>query len=300
MLKVLIVLGCVALLSCSESPFLSKEEALRLAEEINVSRDPFHAVKNVVAIIDNDIYYFNRLDTIKTHVKLSPDKTEIAYLNKNGNPVIIGASDGELIATLTEFNYITQMDWVKNSHTLYMLIGREVELYGDPVAFTQPESYHPWDDVSSFSMNSIGDQGYYIRRYNDTGGDKLEYHSTNKHLDEVYQNFDGLVYDYIDFYDDQGNFLLGFSYGEGVDRIVCVQNYNLWSAYEWDHESMQTPEFNATHEILLYGTIEGEEHYVKGVYLGTKAYPSHGAYDRLTKTLADYPSTTHVYVDWVQ
>src|SRR4051812_21980407 len=99
--KVFIAFACAAcVMACSESPFISKEEALRILDSINVARDPFHAVKNVVAIIDNDIYYFNRLDSLprkltntpeqqKTHVNLSPDKTEIAYLNENGSPVII-------------------------------------------------------------------------------------------------------------------------------------------------------------------------------------------------------------------
>lgn len=72
--------------SCSEeSPFLSKEEARKKISEINTNRDPFHYVEDVVAIINNDIYYFERLDSVprkltntpaqsKTHVKLSHDK----------------------------------------------------------------------------------------------------------------------------------------------------------------------------------------------------------------------------------
>jgi hypothetical protein len=309
---VVVLIGVMLLTACEESPFLSRKEADRLAEQINTSRDPFHAVKNVVAIINNDVYYFDRLDTIprkltntpesiKTQVKLSSDKTKVAYINEEGHPVIIDSVDGAPIGTLTQYNYITQMGWVRDSNTLFMLIGREVELYGESIEFLQPESFHPWDEVKSFSMNGIGDQGYIIHRYNGVG-EPFEYHSSGKEIDEVFQNFEGDLYDYVDFYDDEGNFLLGYNdpWGDGIERVICVQNYKFWSAYEWDQESMQTPEFNADHEVLLYGTVEGLQHFVKGVYLGTDAYPGSGLYDRLTKTLESYPSSTPVYVDWSQ
>lgn len=154
-----------------------------------------------------------------------------------------------------------------------MLIGQDVVLHGDNVSFYQPDTYTSWDDVSSFSMNSIGDQGYFITRYN-SYGDVFEYHSTVKGLDETYNNFQGDLFDYIDFYGDKGDFLLGYRdpYGVGLERVVCIQNYNFNYAYGWDAESMQTPEFNADHEILLFGTVKGDEYYIKGVYLGTEAW----------------------------
>lgn len=313
-LKAVILTACVSLLAaCSgESPFLSKEEAERLVDEINTLRDPFHEVKNVVAIINNDIYYFKRLDSIpkkltnsptqiKTQVKLSSDRTKIAYLNANGYPVIISATDGKMLETLTQYQYINQIGWVRNSPTLFMLIGQDVVLHGTSVSFIQPEAYHVWDEVSSFSMNSKGDQAYFIHRYNDTGW-KLEYHSTVKKLDEQYNSFEGYRYNFVDFYDDRGNFLLGYQnpFDEGIERVVCVENYDFHSAYGWDYEQMQTPKFNSAHEILLYGTLENQEYNVKGVYLGTEAYGNSGLYDRLTKTLTDYKSSTPVYIDWVQ
>jgi hypothetical protein len=312
--KAIMLIACASLLAaCSgESPFLSKEAAKKLADNINNLRDPFHALKNVVAIINNDVYYFNLFDSVptrltnspaqvKTDVKLSSDRTKIAYLNADGHPVIISSGDGKILETLTQYEYITQMGWVRNSNTLFMLIGQEVVLHGTSVSFIQPESYDPWDEVSSFSMNSKGEQAYFIHRYYDIDF-KLEYHSDMKDLDETYNNFNGDLFDYVDFYDDRGNFLLGHqdNYEGGIDHVVCVQNYNFFPAYEWDEEPMQTPKFNSEHEVLLYGTLENQEYRVKAVYLGTEAYDNHGLYDRLTKILTNYPSTTPVFLDWVQ
>src|SRR4051812_38734483 len=102
-------LVAATLFSCSEeSPFLSEKEARRIIKEANIARDPFHTVTHVAAIINNDIYYFARLDSVpkrltftpslvKSHVKLSADKTQIVYLNDIGTPVIINAMNGTLV-----------------------------------------------------------------------------------------------------------------------------------------------------------------------------------------------------------
>ncbi len=319
-LFVLLLFAAVALVACvGDTPFLTREEADRLIHDINLSRDPFYEIRNIVAILNNDIYYFDRLDTIprkltnspaspKTLVKLSSDRTKVAYINADGNPVILSATDGKVLETLTQYNYIDQMGWVRNSATLYMLIDRSVVQHGTALPVIQPESFHPWDEVMSFSMNSKGDQGYFIDLYDDLSStDKFEYHSTSKQLDEEYSVFDGERYDYVDFYDDDGGFLLGYTeYSSGaIERIVCVENYEFFSAYEWDYELMQSPKFNSESEILLYGTVEDQgmfdgKYYIKGVYLGTEAYPGSGAYDRLTKLVTDYASDTPVYIDWAQ
>jgi len=302
-----LVNGCT-----DESPFLSKAEAYELSNELNLNRDPFHKVKNFAAIINNDVYYFHRLDSVpkrltnspsavKTNIKLSFDKKQIAYLNGAGHPVIIRTDNGQILQTLTQFSFIDQMDWAKDRLTLYMLSDNVVNFYGESIEIIQPVINHPWDEVKSFSMNSIGDQGYYKRNYGDFFK-RLKYHSTVKGIDEEYLNFEGDLYDYIDFYDNNGNFLIGSydAFQDGIGKVVCVQNYDFFPAYEWDAEPMNTPEFNAELEILLYGTMEENVHKIKGVYLGTSAYPSQGYYDILTNVVEDYPSTTPIYLDWVQ
>jgi hypothetical protein len=297
------------LFSCSEeSPFLSRQEATSKIKELELKRDPFHQVRNVVAIINNDIYYFEVLDSIpkrltstplqaKTHVKLSADKTQIAYINSNGNPVIIGR-DGKTISTLTQYNYITQMDWTKTGKTLHFLIGQKVYFYGDPVTLKQPATTHPWDEVRSYSMNAKGDYGYFMKRYGNYFA-TLMHHTGKDNKDQEFSTFEGDQFDYIDFYDNNGNFLLASSeyYGNGFSKIVCVQDYKFWSVYEWDGENMNTPEFNGEIEVLLYGTMESPVYKLKAVYLGTEAYNGIGLYDVLSKTLTT-TSTSPVYLDW--
>ena len=313
-LHMILLTGVVLLTACEENPFMSKEEAEKQVEEINTGNDPFHAVQNVVAIINNDIYYFNTLDgeprqltdtpgSVKTHVKLSFDKTRIAYLNASGNPVIIRADNGELIETLTQYEYVRQMDWAKDRLTLYMLIDDEVIFHGTALEVIQPYTVHPWDDVSSFSMNSIGDQGYFIAHYDDAFPRMLNLYSEIGGIDQEYSMFYGRYYDYIDFYDNKGSYLLGYKddYDYSMDRVICVQDYATVPAYEWDYEAMSTPQFNGEHEMLIYGTMEDfGNHIITAVYLGEEHYDNHGLYDRLFKHLEDYPSSTHIYLDWVQ
>ena len=314
LIKFLYFTSIVLFTACSkdESPFLTKEQAEKEIKDINTSRDPFHYVNDVVAIINNDIYYFSSLDSlpkrltntpsaVKTQVKLSHDKSQIAYINAAGNPVIIHADNGATITTLTQYNYIDQMDWAKDRLTLYMLSGNQVSFYGNAPVIQQPEITHPYDDVKSFSMNALGDQGYYIKNYGDFWA-HMEYHSTSKGMDTQYTNFDGDIYDYVDFYDNRGNFLVGItdSYSGGMEKIACIQNYQFYPAYTWDDELMNTPTFNASTEVLLYGTLESTPYKLKAVYLGTDLYQSSGSYDVLSKVLDDYPSSTKIYVDWVQ
>jgi hypothetical protein len=306
---VFLILTC----SCTESPFLSKEEAEKLIDEVTMSRDPFHQVTNVVAIINNDIYYFDRLtedprrltntpDEDKTNVKLSWDKRQIAYINEATNDVvIIESTNGAHVKTLTDYDNVTQMEWAKDRQTLVVLIGNDLFSYGEALTLPTPETTYPfpWDAVVSFSMNAIGDYGYFTDRYNGTFP-VLTYHSEMHSIDEDFNNFDGGIYDYVDFYDNKGGFLLGQtdpSY-EGISRVVCMNDYNLWPAYEWDLETMTTPEFNADLEILLYGTVENNIYQIKAVYLGTEAYEAHGIYDILTKILAEHTSDSPIYLDW--
>jgi hypothetical protein len=295
-----------------ESPFISKKQATEIIDGLNQSRDPFHPIKNVVAILNNDVYYFNRLDSIpkrltatptaiKTNIKLSFDKTQIAYINQAGNPVIIRVDNGQVLQTLTQYSYIDQMDWAKDRLTLYMLTDKKVAFYGTPLTIIQPASADPFDEVKSFSMNSLGDQGYFIKNYGDFFK-RLKYYSTAKNINQEYLNFDGKMYDYIDFYDNKGNFLVGYNdpFEDGVANIACVQDYKFYPAYSWSGELMSTPEFKTEQEVLIYGTMGSTKHYIKAVYLGTSAYQSIGPQDILTKVIENYPSTTQIYLDWAQ
>jgi len=301
------------LMACEESPFVTRKEAEKEIAAINLERNPFHAIENVVAILDNDIYYFHALDEEpvrltttpgeeKTNVKLSFDKSRIAYLNGTGTPVIIRADNGEHIETLDEYAYVTQMDWAKDRLTLYILVESEVVFYGPPLAVVQPTKVNPWDRVRSFSMNAIGDQGYFIEYYDDASPNWLNLISENGNINDQFPGWEGDLYDYIDFYDNHGGFMLGLRdyYDDSMEYIICVSEYS-YAAYAWDYENMNSPEFNSDQEMLLYGTVEGGgSHLIKAVYLGEKWYEGHGLYDKLTYVLENHPSASPIFIDWVQ
>lgn len=305
----MVLLGVLFQCKEEESPFMpSKEAAYQLADSLNNLENPFHYVKNVVAIIDNDIYYFHKLDEApqrltntpadtKTDIKLSADRSLIAYLNKNGNPVIVRADNGSLVETLSQYNYINQMDWAKDRNTLYMLTDNKVVFHGETLTVTQPLLGHPWDDVKSFSMNSKGDQGYFIKHYG-TSSYRLEYRSSTKGITKTYTGFDGDLYDYIDFFNDEGDFLIGhYDYlGNGIESVAVILNYEFFPRYQQEYVPMSTPVFNASHEILIYGTIESASyHRIKAVFMGDIDFDGTDPIQTL-----DYVSKTPIYLDWVQ
>lgn len=300
--------------SCSEeSPFMTKEEASNLIEETNTARDPFHYITNVAAIINNDIYYFDRLDSIprrltntptevKTYVKLSHDNSQIAYLDADAFPVIISASNGKLVETLTDYQYAPHFDWAKDRNTLYIIYNNEVHTHGEAMTVPQPKITYsfPWDNVLSYSMNAIGDHAYYVKEYAGGFYPVLSFYSESKNISKHGQNVGDRSYDYVDFYDNKGGMLVGWNdtYEGGIGRVACVKDYNFWPAYTWDYEAMRSPEFNGDLEVLLYGLVEEPPYQIKAVYLGTDLYDQHGLYDVLSKTFTTFTSNTPIYLDW--
>lgn len=124
--------------ACKKSDYyISEEEAAEFDKIANPT------VNNIVFIDTNDIYYYNtpnkkplRLTYSPTEPKyyprLSPDKSKIAYINKDGHPAIINALTGDSIRTYTNFSGIKSYDWVPypskaRAAGLYMLIGDKVE-----------------------------------------------------------------------------------------------------------------------------------------------------------------------------
>ena len=230
---------------------------------------------------------------------MSFDKSQIAYLDASYEPVIIRVDNGETITTLSDYQYPTQMEWAKDRLTLIILWDRKVYFHGTPLDVIQPESYSYYDEIGSFSMNSIGDQAYFKQLYNDQ--QRFEFHSTSQGIDEEYLSLDGDRYDYVDFYDNTGSYLLAAEdyYDGGYSQVACLLSYNYFASYSWDGEPMNSPEFGGESEILLYGTLEYGVYQIKGVYLGTAAYEGHGTYDVLTAVLERYPSDSPIDLDWV-
>jgi hypothetical protein len=300
-------LGCA-----EETPFKSKEEVIKEVNDIKNSRNPFHDIRNVVAIMNNDIYYFSRLDSVprritftpdreKTDVRLSPDHTLIAYENEDYYPEIIRADDGTLVEALPDYKYFTQMDWMKDRNTLYVLYNQDVYFWGTPAGSFEQVGFL-WDYVISFSMNSIGDKVYYVQP---SEGGSVHMYYTSESQGIKMQEPDGIdadLFDYVDFYDNTGSFMLGnrrYSDSRTMERIVCIQRDKFMKAYEWSKDDMNTPQFNAKNEVLLFGFVEYGVYSIKAVYLGTEFYTPRFVDDRMEYLVEGYTSDDPIDIDWV-
>jgi hypothetical protein len=213
--------------------------------------------------------------------------------------VIINTTDGGVVATLSDYAYPIQMDWADDRLSLYVLIGREVFVYGEVFTAPQPDEYHS-SELYSYSTNSNGDYAYYEYSFY---GKKLYFNSPKNNISTAETSyFEGNFYDYIDFYDNKGGYLLAAKSPGGFSKIVCVNDYASFSSYRWQPSyDMTSPRFNNDREVLVYGTsYSSAPHYIQFVYLGTAAYASEGTSEILNMRMYDYPSNTRIYVDWVE
>lgn len=299
-----------------ESPFVSKETV----EEVLASRNPFRHIRNIVATIENDIYYFEHIDSIpkrlthtpvakKSHVKLSKDKTKIVYLNSVGTPVVINAQTGALIETISNRSNVKQIGWTNDDHSIYMLVGKNVFIHGVPTTVTQPETYNQYDEVLSFSMNDRGDQAYYIKNAG-LVSKKLKFDSQSQGIDTLITIFYGESFgaDYIDFHGNDGGFVVGYNAynANDITRISCFNDYKFWPEFDWAgveswvDEIMLSPTFDQDSEVVLFGNRKGSTYSIKAVYLGTELYYGDGQQDIKMKVLDKYTSTQPIYLDWRQ
>lgn len=163
-LAFLLLVGCQ-----TDNPFLSDE----VIAEFFARKVP-KPVEHVVVIVDNDIYYFRNFDSIprritssptekKTHIKISNDHQKIAYLNASGNPVIIDTT-GNVLATLSQFNSIKQMDWSNDGATLYMLINNDIQFYGPAMDIPEIDIEHS-QQVLSAAITKNNDLIYILQHH---------------------------------------------------------------------------------------------------------------------------------------
>lgn len=301
------------LLSCSESPFVSKDVIEELIAFNKNKKNPFKDVKNVVATINNDIYFFSHIDSIpkrltnsplekKTNVKLSFDLTRIVYLDENKIPVIIDSDNGQVLEILSEYSNVKQLGWINNDNSIFLLIGNSVIIYGEAVEVVQPEISYPSNEVLSFSMNDIGDQAYYIKSYGIYAGQKLKFDSEVNKIDTLISVLPNEVSgaDYINFYDDTGGFFVGYNdyTSNEIEHVSIFNDYFFWPFVDWYDDFIISPVFNSGHEVLIYGYSNGNYNSIKAVYLGTENYDKNSVEEIKTINIDEYLSEYPIYVDW--
>ncbi|MCX6295924.1 MAG: hypothetical protein NTX97_07635 [Bacteroidetes bacterium] len=140
--------------SCKKNPFVPKERIDHIRDSIAATK----MISNVCFIYQNDIYFLdnyksgtpqkitNTPSNTKKEVRISHNLQKIAYLNGAGNPEIIDRN-GTVLAILTAYSGIRQMDWSANDSTLYMLIGNQFYYYGPAIS-------HPTLSLGSIPLGS--------------------------------------------------------------------------------------------------------------------------------------------------
>lgn len=310
-IKTAILLIFIAkLCSCSSSsPFITKE----LAEELDARRNPFRYVGDFFATIENDVYYFQHIDSIPTRITNSPEETKrdlevsddrqkIAYLNETGTPVIIDLEGNEQ-ERLDEFSNVSQFGWTNGDRSLYMLIGNQVFIHGDAFEFKQPEMYTYYDEVLSFSMDNYGNQAYIQYEYRGAIGPNrhaLHYFNAGEKTDTVIIVLHNEVdeFHYVDFYRGDGNFVIGYNDRNNIlSKVFVHTNHNFYTDYDWEEEEgMTSPIFDIENEMLHIGTAAPNAT-IKSAYLGTELY-FEDDYGIHTRTLDNYSSDVSIYLDF--
>ena len=312
-LSILSIALLLGLLSCSsESPFVSKE----VIDELLASRNPFRSVGNIVAIIDNDIYYFAHVDSlpiritqspnvIKTDIKLSDAGDKFVYLDKNKTPVIMDIT-GNVLETLSEYSSVKQLGWTNNDKSLYFLVGNKVQVHGEQLEILQPGMGHYYDYVVSYSRNNAGDEAYVIYQYlgfAGRSGNRLQFYSEKNSIDTLFTRLNDESYEigYIDFCGDNGDFIVGHTDFNGrIFQIHGHLNYQFYSHIQWSDEFIVSPVFNSEVEILIAGQNSASS-VLQVLYFGDETYDRKGYLDTKVLDVENRENTSNrIYVDWVQ
>jgi hypothetical protein len=221
MRKITTYLFCLIFFGCAEDPFVSKEVIDELLNE------KYPKLNNIVYLdYDNRIFYIDdlrngqpkeisTLEGKKDLLRITVSGEKIAFINQNGNPVIIDKS-GKILNTLEQYRNVVQMDWSFDSETLYMLIDDEVVFFGPQLDI--PEVIIPLIarstsyEVLSLSISPNLDIAYMIRYFHPLNGYILLTFVLGKDNSEKEINTPspGLDYGYVRF-SKNGNLVVAYA-----------------------------------------------------------------------------------------
>lgn len=261
------------LVSCSDNPYVSKEEIDKIRENNKTK------LYNIAIIFNNDVYLLPRQDSValqlthtpsavKTNIKINHHHSKIAYINNNGNPVIIDTK-GNVIATLTQFKNIKSMDWSYDDASLYFLIGNEFMYYGTkmtPPTFTYPipkvsdPYYSMTDEERNFTVLSasisVNNDLAYIFQYSDreTGThQKLVVKTTQSALIEKDVYPENL--DYVNFSGNNTDLVVGQSNNSDKEYLDNLRLYEELQFTKYSFENFDlcnNPCYRSDLQFLIY------------------------------------------------
>lgn len=217
--------------------------------KIQLKKDLAYIHRNDVYLLDEIFTNSKRLTTTptssKTHVALSPNLDQIAYLNSNKTPVIIDTL-GTQVTVLSQYTNVTDLCWHYNNGdpTLIILINNAIEFYGSTLNISpNPFDYvFPSDAtfkaIDAIDINNSLDVLFtyrYQRPFSPTSSNLRYYHGVGINL--ISSNFD------VSKTEEDG-------YYSPISSSYSNQNYPYYHMIKFNEEAK-----NAT----LGSTINGQE-----------------------------------------
>jgi hypothetical protein len=299
------VISGIGLLACNkENPFVSKDIIDKLVEDKKIK------LYNIAFIYNNDIYLLPRQDSaarritstpdqIKTNIRISHDHQKFAYINTNGNPVIIN-KDGSIQSVLTQYSNIQSMDWSPNDSTLYMLIYDSLKFFGPSIQlpeFTYPGALGSIEiSILSVSVSMHYDLAYIFQYYNFLEGYKQKL-IIKKHDGSVTEktNMDSQIMGYVNFSGNNTDLVVGYSYYSPVFYMDKIELYSELKDYP-DH----TFEYGDSYNFVSY---RSDVKYMVCSHFGSNSTNytllAFSFVDNTNFNFTQYnDSTNRLYVDW--
>jgi hypothetical protein len=297
------------LASCkSEDPFVSKE----IIDQIESRKNPL--VTNMAFIYNNDVYYFRNLQkepiqlthtptSLKTEIRISHKGHQIAYLSDKLSPIIIDTT-GKVLATLSQFRNVTQLDWSEDDQTLYMLIDNEIKFYGPSLpipAITFPdEASNAFPRVVAISISINNDLAYVYRTFSFYGGrvDKLLLKQKDKpEQAQLITRSNSEEINYLRYVPKTNDLMVGYhkfgSYRE-LEKVEVYPYLSLYPSLSFEStESYVDPVFRTDLQYMVSGyKLNNYSSFI----LAAKRYMQHGENDTY---IDQYSSKTHpLFVNW--
>lgn len=293
----------------AENPYVEKS----VIEELLKNAIP--EIEHIAVIYHNDIYYLDNITkagikvtndpgSSKRFVKMSHDHKKFAYLDGGGIIVIVNF-EGQIIATLPQYNQVKSFDCSADDKTLYILNDNEIVYYGP--SMNLPEITYKGRNmgmslkVLSASVSMQGDLAYVIHSFNFLTGYTyaMIIKPAKKATEIVYEdNSTKPNMSYVAFSSNNQDLVLGYSDNENrpnhlTQMYVFIDFYRDKRYYFKSNYGYFTPLFDESKSFLVAGWSSGSDNIVKLTAVGVDKYVEKNIYSNLYTT-----SNNILYTDW--
>lgn len=300
------LLVAFTLLHCSsEGPFLSKE----MVEELK-QRKAVKPVENIVFINDQDVYFLkdfdsapvrltNSPDVSKTMLRISHDQERIVYLLAGGVPEIINM-DGEIIATLHQYQGVKQLDWSSDDQTLYLLTDNFIEFYGSALSIPELE-VEVTEEVISATITPENGLLYIVECVSGINqySQKLVHAKRNGELEVIHNEITDRMRK-VTLSKDKAFFMLAYTenrYKDAISQVSLFKMGNLSSEFSWE---MPTNCYDFVYDDYSKFLVSANKDNINGHYELIASYTNQEGHEEdQSKYTSGYSAGEGlIYLDW--